>query len=420
MLYRNRYRIPELLALLSAQPQKGRGLWPLNPAKGQLRQMARLAREGIREYGRKLDALERDLRHDSWWEEPAEPYRSDSEQADESCDRRDEEAERDCDKPLPLTQAEIHHIFERLAIRRRPLNRRGYPFTSEVTEEQERLFRGSELLLREEVEEAWDDWENEDGKRLYRRYREERDDGGERCDEARVERDRDRDRDRGDSRLARLTQEQFEAIFRKLRRAERELNRGAYPFTADVHEEQRESFKRACMATPSEVERAFERWTGARDYRRWLRGKNRPTMENRKAESNGGRPPRKAESRPERDARAAFRVFDEMLLNEETRASEFTTDHGPSLDAVNRRLSERGHCELDEVALQCEWVEYLVIAARTRDDSHRSREANGHGEPSEINVLYEEVKAGESDFKADQTEGHPPAERRNGRKRIAE
>ena len=49
-----------------------------------------------------------------------------------------------------------------------PLNGRGYPYTSDVNDEKEIVYPDSELLTRDEIEEAQDDWRNEDGKRLFR------------------------------------------------------------------------------------------------------------------------------------------------------------------------------------------------------------------------------------------------------------
>src|ERR1022692_3736034 len=154
MRFRQPCSLPELLTLLSAPNLSpgscGMGLMP-RPGLAPLNQMIRLAREGMREYNRKLDMLEKqvsrrglDLDRDEFPEKEDPPERSSG--ADEDC--------ADDDDSGHLTQHQIHHIFEKLAIHRRRLNGRGYAYTSDVNEEQERTYPGCELLTRNKVEES--------------------------------------------------------------------------------------------------------------------------------------------------------------------------------------------------------------------------------------------------------------------------
>ena len=62
MRFRQPYSLPELLTLLSArQSFPGSAGWglPLQPGAARLRQVIRLAKEGIRECSHRLEALER-------------------------------------------------------------------------------------------------------------------------------------------------------------------------------------------------------------------------------------------------------------------------------------------------------------------------------------------------------------------------
>src|SRR5271169_2266917 len=118
MRFRQPYSLPGLLTLLSAEPTHGR--WGLPQPLAQLRQVIRLAREGLREYGHRLDALERQVAQPAW------------DRDDDPCDlpsvrrqRTDEDvsvtcrspAEASCEVEEPrLTQREVHHLFEKLAI----------------------------------------------------------------------------------------------------------------------------------------------------------------------------------------------------------------------------------------------------------------------------------------------------------------
>src|ERR1700735_2569552 len=171
MRFRQPYSLPELFALLSAYPaHMSPGAWGVAPQQTPLHQVIRLAREGMREYGHRLDVLEQQVSQHSWERDqtdPAQGLQQRSEDAISECDSSYRERGRRDAEPSQLNERQIHHLFNELAIQRRLLNGRGFPYTVDVNEEQRRIYPGSELLTMYEVEAAWDDWKNEDGKQLF-------------------------------------------------------------------------------------------------------------------------------------------------------------------------------------------------------------------------------------------------------------
>jgi hypothetical protein len=148
-----------------------------------------------------------------------------------------------------LIETQIQHIFEQLARQHRSLNVRGYPFTSDVTDEQEMLFPSTRLVTRDEIEDAWDDWSDERCKYLFRRHRH-RADG-------------DHDRHYRRHHPDRLRQSQWEVIFRELGRAGVRLDPHGFPMVDQVHEEQRERYPHTHPASREEIEEAWEAWIDA-------------------------------------------------------------------------------------------------------------------------------------------------------------
>ena len=130
-----------------------------------------------------------------------------------------------------LAESQVQYIFEELAKQHRTLNSRGYPYTSDVTDEQE-MHYGKEYqpVTRDEKEDAWDDWSDEHSKGLFRRHRE------------RDEDDDDYDYDRG-RRRHRLSRNQLEVIFRRLYREGVRLDRRGFPYPEEVREEQRAIYR---------------------------------------------------------------------------------------------------------------------------------------------------------------------------------
>jgi hypothetical protein len=398
-----RYRLPLLLSLLSRQPPAGfrRPDMMRQQRAAQLRRVIRLAKEGLREYQHKLDALQRQFSLGPWDREdhaddlPVE-LREREKISNESRDSREvEDYERD-DEPCRLDQPQTHRLFEKLAIRRCRLNARGYPYTADVNDLRQRVFPGHESLTQDDVEDAWDDWRNNDGKRLFRRHefhrhgREERPrrEHAERVDVEEKEEIIEPDDDRH-----RLSQEQFEAIFRKLRRDGAQLNRRGCPSIDDVLETQRELFELALEATAAEIELAFERWEGCDAYRRHRDRGNRESEEEKMIQRSA-KGERSVECRP---AGRAFPIFDEILLDTELRSSDFSPEHIPKLPTVNQRLAKRGESQLEsEHELRREWREYLICAARSRGQNGEYREyrvevaAVGDDNSDEIDVRVDE------------------------------
>jgi hypothetical protein len=375
MRYRRPYRLPLLLSLLSTPLGVRPGGMGGRPRLAQLRQVIRLAREGIREYSHKLDALERQIGRGAWEHEDelnTVPFVL-RERDDEYAPARDDdfatrEAERVEESPR-LTEQQIHHLFERLAIHRCSLNPRGYPYTSEVNEMLRRIHPSEELLSREEVEDAWDDWRNVEGKRLFRRA-----DRRDRALDSRENEEVERE-------LRRLSQEEFEVIFAKLRRDRVLLNLAGYPDVAAVLRHQKEMFEQTVCVTSVEVERAFDRWEGRHAYFRDVRrdedlrrgqgGEEFSSVRGAGGAGNGyvygayGAPP---------DVRWTFRVFDEILLSGDLLISESILECIPTLATVNERLAHRGERPLEsDDALRIEWRDYLIEAASVRDGRIRER-----------------------------------------------
>lgn len=435
MRFRQPHSLPGLLTLLAAEPPyPGSGRWGMSQPLGQLRQVIRLAREGLLEYGRRLDALEKQVAQTPW-DRDDDP----SDLPSVGRGRADDDvkviyrppAEISCELEEPrLTQRQIHHLFEKLAIHRYSLNGREYPYTSDVNDERQRVYPSTELLTRGDVEEAWDDWRNDDGKRLFRGYYSDTDlDETEQRRKRRDENQDERYRDRGngnknqtdDLGLSRLSQEKFAAIFRALYRDRVGLNRWGYPYIADVQEEQKAMFGDTRVATSAETERAFESWDGRVAYRRRAR-RDDSEIGGRNHHANGR--DHSSEGHGSRAGRGSFRVFDEMLRGGEYRSSDFSKENLPRMRAVNRRLLSQGEPRLEnEEALQREWREYLVIAAkareeqlRDRDQLHESREEreNPHSEMS-VEVDLNNAVLGKTEEMAT-----PFEERGNGRKRKHE
>jgi len=395
----------------------------------------------MREYSRTLDALEKQLacqvsdrdheRYDTDWDleersgkEAREVYNSPSEAA---C----------AEEPSRLSQAQIHHLFEKLAIHRYSLNRRGYPYTYDVNDEQEKVFPDSELLTRTEVEGAWDDWRNSDGKMLFRKY-EDRDGfdrqerrGRERLDCREAEGFNDhgeiREDEAGEPRLKPLILEQFEVIFRRLRRKGARLNRWGNPETVDVRDEQLELFSDTYPASSEEIALAFESWDGkwASEHRLCPEAgleNNDADEETEPRQESGKANPRARHRLPAKER--TYRIFDELLLNGHDRRSNFTTENLPKLRVINRRLAEIGETKLgDEDALQREWVEYLVVAAKAREEHRRERSPesdSGSMEAKRLTEVEVDLDASVDEVELVGENGHPVAKRRGGRKRKPE
>ena len=439
MRFRQPYNLPELLTLLSGrQGYPAQAPWGLPAQSGvaQLRQVIRLAKEGIREYDHRLNALEKQVVRRDWDRDdgPNDPARRERAEDDPAADNySSEEACDDSGETPCLNHRQLHHLFEKLAIQRSTLNRRGYPYTSDVNDEQLRVYPTSRLLTREEVEAAWDDWRDGDGKRLFRRYRgesgldrTERRGGGhldrEEGDPVRDRGDR-RENEAGDRELRRLSQEEFEAILCSLRQDGAELSRWGYPYTADIHDKQREKFEHTHPATAAEVERAFERWDGRRAYGSDIRREDDFEPDDG---DEAGRSRAKGEENSREPHRSpagerTFRIFDEILLSGEL----------PGLSAVNRRLAERGEARFDDdEALQGEWREYLVVNAKAREEHiiHDSPRREVHGQRDEHdNATSHEPQRGAavkvdpdapgSERKSSRVNGNPVDERGNGRGR---
>ena len=170
--------LPELFALLVAQePGLSRRNWglPRHNRAILLRQLIHLARDGVREYSQRLDIVEEEIRKSTYrGEADRHEVRHDSQTGKEHLavdhnlpvdDMRSGEPE------LPsLTERQTRRLFEKLALRHCRLNRRGYPFTDDVIAEQERIYPATQLMARDEVEAAWDDWSDDDAKCLFRRF----------------------------------------------------------------------------------------------------------------------------------------------------------------------------------------------------------------------------------------------------------
>jgi hypothetical protein len=392
----------------------------------------------MREYNRKLDMLEKqvsrrglDRDRDEFPEEEDPPERSSG--ADEDCAADDDSGH--------LTQHQIHHIFEKLAIHRRRLNGRGYAYTSDVNEEQERTYPGCELLTRNKVEESWDDWKNEDAKRLFRRRareggydRDERHDIERReaerreVDEEDLSCGRDERQESKYPRIRALSQEQFEAVFVSLAERCAELNRWGYPYVADVHDEQRERFRHTRPASAAEVERAFDRRGRHRKNESRRDGADRDGDDedwHGRAEGEGSL--REHQRSGDVGVERTFQIFDEILLGGDRHGALFPGGYLPELRVVNQRLAERGESHLgDEDELKRHWIQYLLFAAKGREEQGRvrrrrpAREESYAHEDHAAATLEVDFEPPGLDTRPIRENGHAAGERANGRKRKPE
>jgi len=377
MRLRRRYSLPELLTLLSyGQGHPGFSPWRFaqQPGIAKLRQVIHLAKEGLREYNHRLDDLERNVSHESY------SRRRDNGGDDDECQRvEDDVIDAEAAEPERLTRREVHHVFEKLGIHRHSLNARGYPYTSDVNEERERIYPDSEWVDGRDVEAAWDDWRNEDGKRLFRAHRRDPD-----------AHDDERDRD-----------EHHDGRHRGNWREGETRDRANPPML----QEELEVFSRMLRDA---AERAFEGFNRSRNDREQV-SRNGPERRER-----GDTP---SESRPSPNAERLFRVFDEILLSAD-RAKGFTTENLPKLSDVNRRLAERGESELDDEALGREWMAYLVTSAFAREEQVRRRRPNGGSDVSHDDPRVEvELDATVVEQESGAENGRSYAKPGNGRKR---
>jgi hypothetical protein len=388
MRFRQPYSLPELFALLSAYPAYlSPGAWGVGPQQTSLHQVIRLAREGMREYGHRLDVLEQQVSQHSWERDqtdPAQGLQQRSEDAISECDSSYRERGRRDAEPSQLNERQIHHLFNELAIQRRLLNGRGFPYTVDVNEEQRRIYPGSELLTMYEVEAAWDDWKNEDGKQLFRRARcadtEERQQAEPSRNEPSEyppERGISPKQEPVDAVLRTLSQEHFDAIFYILRNKSGTIEEWGRPRDFEVHELQRRLFDQFAAATRAEIERAYSVWALAQAQARTVRTDiDIPPADwpnpARRHQEQGEERPRQRRRRFSREQ--VFLVFDEFLSDSGRPVAELAEDNFPRLSDVNRLLFERGEAQLEEEsALRCEWMEYLIVTARKRSGNKHNR-----------------------------------------------
>ena len=388
MRFRQPYSLPELFALLSAYPAYvGSGAWGVAPQQTPLHQVIRLAREGMREYGHRLDALEQQVSQHSWDRDqidPAQGLQQRAEDAISECDSSNRERSRRDGEPSQLNKRQIHHLFNELAVQRRFLNGRGFPYTVDVNEEQRRIYPGSELLTIYEVEAAWDDWRNEDGKQLFRRaryadpeQRQQAEPSWYEPSEYPPERGISPKQESADAVLRALSQEHFDAIFYILRNKSGTIEEWNCPRDFEVHELQRRLFDQFAPATRAEIERAYGVWARVQAQPRTVRTDSDIPLADwpnpaRRQQEQGEERLRQRRRRFSREQ--VFLVFDEFLFDSGHRVAELAEDNFPRLSDVNHLLWERGEAQLEEEnALRCEWMEYLIVTARKRCGNRHNR-----------------------------------------------
>jgi hypothetical protein len=67
-----------------------------------------------------------------------------------------------------LSRGQIHHLFEVLNYKRKCLTENGYPYRSDVGEEQARIYPDTCLVSSDDIEQAWYSWQEPQGKREFR------------------------------------------------------------------------------------------------------------------------------------------------------------------------------------------------------------------------------------------------------------
>lgn len=124
----------------------------------------------------------------------------DEDDEDEDRDRGSDDDDRDVGRSgTPLSRAHIHHLFEVLNYHREILNPEGYPYVILMREEQGRIYPGTRLVSRGEIEHAWHTWHDPEAKEAFReRSEEERRD--EREEEEYEERERGEEHERREER----------------------------------------------------------------------------------------------------------------------------------------------------------------------------------------------------------------------------
>jgi hypothetical protein len=266
----------------------------------QARHFIGLVKRGIGEYNNRLDNLDKELAQQPGGrtERPYDPASvSYGPAAQGTTTVSGEVIVQGQEAPTGLTESQRQHLFEILARQHRTLNRRGYPHTSDVTDEQEMLFPNTQPATRDEIESSWDDWSDEHSKRMYRHHRSDRDHDDDHDDDwRRRERhsrahgsdrdhdddrddgwrqrerqptdhgsDRDHDDDRDDEwrrheRHYELGRREREAVFRKLARDRIRLDRHGFPYSDEVREAQRDLFPDSSPLSRGEIDDAWAAW----------------------------------------------------------------------------------------------------------------------------------------------------------------
>ena len=402
------------------------GLGGGQPGLARLSQVILLAKEGLREYGDRLDALERQIQRQEFDRDGDRcdgQFRTSTSETSTQGPVHATQEESDSEDQSPLTPGQIDRLFERLAIQGTSLNRRGYPFTCEVNTEQEKLYPKSLLMTREQVEVAWDDWKDEGARRLFCRSTDARNGCRLKGDEDQVTQWKSGDRarsteDRGTPRRQRLFIIFDELLLGgryadfardelpKLREVNRKLAECGEPLLMDelaLRREWREYLVHAARTretllhangadSPSypvrkqpgaaescedgrESEAAMEESSASVQLKGGFVQGGRSRSNDECAEVTN--PQVRVDSGRYKDAPSSldrtFRVFDELLLNPEYYGSIMTEEHLPRLSEINRRLEEMGELTLEnETTLQWKWRDYLVAAARTRAGKSRN------------------------------------------------
>jgi hypothetical protein len=352
MRFRQRHNLPQLLALLSApQRQFGLGGWGSAQQAGlaRLQNLLRLGKLGLREYSDKLDSIDRRLLRGEWKrdEEPRDEEPSHHEEYTREEYTRDDEPE-----TFRLSRSQIHRLFERLAIHRHSLNARGYPYTSDVNQEREEIYRDSDPLDGREVEEAWDDWKDDRARKFFSRHR------------GAYDRSEARENEGAGERRFRYADREELALFSDLVRAA--------------------------------IERAFDDLEKTRHHRE-------PVV---RVAPDAGRDERDGDSHRRVDGQqrrrevggtpaqhCTFSIFDEILLNFDGPESAFAPENLLLLSEINRRLGECGEPPFDhEDAMRREWIAYVVSAATERKRSATCESRKPDEEITETVVLETDVR----------------------------
>jgi hypothetical protein len=276
-----RYNLPGLLSYPQAAQAAAVGGLGRQNRLNKARQALGLVKEGVDAYSNRLNALQRQL-SDVSGGTSSEPYdttatgpaatdtgsdsgSSSSSGSAASSTGPEPTTPPPAEAPVQLTLSQIHHLFEVIDRKGGVLNRRGVPYTSDVTDAQERIYPSTDFVAPDDVEDAWHRWDKDRVKDAFRHRTRVR--HGERPRGGEFGREREG---------TRLALRRLHHLFEILERRGAGLNEFGVPPAHLVIAVQQERFPSTAPVTPREIERAWHAWEDV-DAKRsfWRRSQGR-------------------------------------------------------------------------------------------------------------------------------------------------